>query len=46
MWTPCDVPIEEMNVETGKMETHYRCPYAGEDDYVSCRDMCGIGVDE
>lgn len=47
MQTPCDIPVEELNIETGKMETHYHCPYAnGDDDYVSCRDYCGLGVDE
>lgn len=46
MWTPCEVPIDEVNEETGKMETHYHCPYANDGEYVSCRDMCGEGVDE
>ena len=35
---PCDIPDND-----GK----YRCPYMNsEDDYVSCRDYCGEGVDE
>lgn len=49
MQTPCDIPVEEVNEETGKMETHYKCPYA--DTYTGyesemCRCMCGLGVDE
>lgn len=46
MWTPCDVPVEELNEETGKMEVHHNCPY---DDYGGsdrCRVCCGLGVDE
>ena len=49
MWTPCDEPIEEVNKETGKMETHYHCPFAdtytGYEDEM-CRNCCGLGVDE
>jgi len=25
---------------------HYHCPYADDNYNVSCRDMCGLGVDE
>ncbi len=36
--TPCDYPDSE---------GHYHCPFANsDDDYVSCRDCCGLGVDE
>lgn len=45
MWTPCDVPVEEID-ENGKLVTRYKCPYADDGQYVSCRDMCGLGVDE
>ena len=48
METPCDIPVEVYNENTGKMETHFQCPY--EDmGYASgdmCRVCCGLGVDE
>lgn len=48
MWTPCDVPVEEWNEETQKMEIHYHCPYSTGDpnERISCRDLCSLGVDE
>lgn len=49
MWTPCDVPEEVINEETGKVEVRHICPYL--DTYTGykgemCRVVCGIGVDE
>ena len=35
--TPCD----EMGADG-----QYHCPYAENGEYVSCRDMCGLGVDD
>lgn len=36
--TPCDYPDSD---------GHFHCPFAYDDDsYVSCRDFCGLGVDE
>lgn len=35
--TPCDFP---------DADGHYHCPYASYDENVSCRDLCGLGVDE
>lgn len=35
---PCDYPDQD---------GHYNCPFCSdENDYVSCRDCCGLGVDE
>lgn len=36
--TPCDYPDSD---------GRFHCPFAySDDDYVSCRDYCGLGVDE
>ena len=42
MYTPCDaIDYDE------KGNPVHRCPYQNSpDDYVSCRDYCGLGVDE
>lgn len=46
MWTPCEVPVEEFD-EKGKLVIKHKCPYCeDENDYVDCRNMCGLGVDE
>ena len=42
MWTPCDA----VDYDENGNEIH-RCPFQNDpNDYVSCRDYCGSGVDE
>lgn len=43
---PCDYPVEDWD-ENGNAILKFKCPFANsDDDYVSCRDYCGLGVDE
>ena len=49
METPCDIPTEIYDEETGEFRMEYVCPY--KDSYTGyesemCRNMCGLGVDE
>ena len=46
MNTPCEVPVEVIDEETGKMKTEYRCPYSDDPTSDMCRNICGEGVDE